>query len=92
MRLLICLIVLAQALLGGCASQPTIITKTVKVPVGVPCVASADIPAAPQTKSRAEIMKLDRRKRTLTVWDERAQLKADDDQLRAMLKACSGGN
>lgn len=83
------LILLAHALLGGCAAQTGL--QEVKVPVALSCVRPDQVPAKPQTKSRDELMKMDRRKRTLTVWDERAQLKADDDQVRALLAACSGG-
>lgn len=89
MRLLLVLLLLLHALLGGCASQPRSIE--VKVPVAVSCVKPGDVPAEPQISDDKALLKMDRRKRTLTVWDERAQLRADDAEVRALLKACSGG-
>lgn len=88
MRLIAILLVLIQAIFTwGCAAAPT--TTEVKVPVAVACV--HEVPDVPQTKSRAELLKLDRRRRTLTVWDERAQLKAYAEQAHAELLACKGG-
>ena len=89
MRLAIILIVLVQALLSGCSTLA--VPHDVKVPFTVPCVRPDQVPPQPQFTSKPDILKLDRRKRTLTIWDERIQLKADDDALRALLSACEGG-
>ena len=90
MRLAAIILVLIHALFTwGCASVPA--TTEVKVPLAVACVRADQIPAKPATKADADILKMDRRKRTLTVWDERAQLRADDEHVRALLQACAGG-
>ena len=89
MRIAIIVLVLIQALLSGCTTIP--VPHDVNVPLAVPCVRQDKIPPPPSITPNQELMKLDRRKRTLTTWDERAQLKADDDELRALLQACSGG-
>ena len=90
MRLAAIIIIFIQALLSGCATTQG--TTEVRVPLAVPCVKQSQIPAQPTYTKKDELMKLDRRLRTLTVYDEREQLKADDDQMRALLQACSGGD
>ena len=88
MRIAAIIIILIQALLSGCATTQG--TTEVEVPLAVPCVSQDKVPPQPAYTSKDELMKLDRRKRTLTIYDEREQLKADDDRVRALLQACSG--
>lgn len=91
MRIAAILLVLIQAIFtSGCASvQPS--TTEVQVPFSVPCVNPADVPPPVAVQRLDKLMHQDRRKRTLTVWDEHGLLMADDAKLRALIQACIGG-
>lgn len=87
MRVILCLILLLHALLGGCAAQPT--TNEIQVPVPIPCVYSGDVPDPPAVTDNELLLKMDRRTRTLLVWDERDQLKGYAEALRQLLRPCT---
>ena len=90
MRIAAIILVLIHALFSvGCASQPT--QSEVQVPFAVPCVNAADVPPPVAVQRLDKLMHEDRRKRTLSVWDERGLLMADDAKLRALIQACIGG-
>lgn len=90
-RLGIILLVLLHAIFTpGCSNLPRD-TVEVEVPVPVACVARDDLPPDLQVSDEKELLKLDRRKRTLKVWDERLLLKDREARLRALLIACTGG-
>ena len=88
-RVWVCGAFLLAALLGGCAT--TGVPHEVKVPVPTPCIKPNDIPDRPPLMGEDDLMKLDRNKRTLETWSEYLQLRYYADQLRALLKSCSGG-
>lgn len=82
--------VLLCALLSGCATtEPQIITKTVKVPVPVPCVTPSQIPAKPDNLFAATAPKapIDEQVRALLLDRESGQ--AYSAKLRAVLEACT---
>lgn len=78
----------AALLLTGCAHQLTVPAE-VKVPVPVPCLKAEDKPARPALKSDAELLALDRYKRTLALWVERLERQAYEAKLEAAVEGCS---
>lgn len=90
MRIYLTILVLIHALftLSGCAS-PTL--KQVEVPVPVACLKPGQVPHAPKTLGTKELLALDRYERTARLFDQWVLLKADDEALRALIQACTGG-
>jgi len=78
-------LLLAAAILSGCASNPAVPTVT-KVPVPVSCVKEA--PEKPVTVSEAEILAMSEYAATLTTWTERLLLKSYAERAEAALEAC----
>ena len=75
-------------LLVGCTQQPIIQTVEVKVPVPVPCVAQADIPAKPDIMLDQTLLQLDDFHAVLEAWIERGKLIDWSSQLEAVLQGC----
>jgi hypothetical protein len=77
----------ALLLLAGCKTLE--IPKETKIPVAVPCVAAKDRPPRPQLMSEAELMALDRYKRTHALWGDRAERQTYQEKLEAVVEGCS---
>jgi hypothetical protein len=76
------------AALAACA--PVVrVPERVAVEVPVPCVRAADVPARPQTRSEADLMAMDRYRRTLAAWSDLKQLEAYAGELEAIAAGCS---
>ena len=76
------------ALLAGCASTVEI-PKEVRVPVPTPCIAPQDKPQRPLLASDAELLALDRYKRTHALWGDRIARQAYQSELETIVEACS---
>lgn len=75
-------------LLSGCGLTPKV-PDEVKVPVPVPCIAAEDRPARPQFMSDAELLALDRYRRTRALWGDRAEREGYQAKLEAVVEGCS---
>lgn len=77
--------------LYGCGTQPVQLPQKVEVAIQVPCLKKADIPPVPKLSTDAELLAMDRYKRTLVMWAERADRQDYEATLVAVLTACAGG-
>lgn len=76
------------AALAACA--PVVrVPERVSVEVPVPCVRLEDVPARPQVRSEADLMAMDRYRRTLAAWSDLKQLEAYAGELEAIAAGCS---
>jgi hypothetical protein len=75
------------ALLAGCSTLN--IPKEVRVPVPVPCIDPKDRPQRPALMSDAELLALDRYKRTHALWADRAERQTYQEKLEAVVEGCS---
>lgn len=86
----ICFVMLLAAILilglAGCASTVEI-PKEVKVPVPVPCV--QERPQRPPLLSDAELLALDRYKRTHALWGDRIERQRYQSELETVVEGCS---
>lgn len=80
--------VLLVLALAGCAAVPPPVPRpeVVEKRVPVPCI--AEMPAAPQIATDAELRALDRYKRTLRLKLDRDRLRDHAAELAAVLEAC----
>lgn len=74
-------------LLAGCASNPTIQTVEVKVPVAIPCLPST-MPSKPNILANAELSKLADGPLVLEIAAERLDLLSYAAQTDAILQGC----
>lgn len=84
MRAVLC----CAAVLAGCAQEP-VLPRTVQVPVPVPCVKAADVPALPLSKPNAELAKLGDEALILTIAAERLLLLGYALKASAVLEGCA---
>jgi len=88
--LLAVLVAGAVALASGCSSVPTIeVPKEVKVEIPVACLRPQDVPARPAQRSPADLMAMDRYRRTLAAWSDLTSLRGYAAELEALVAGCS---
>ncbi len=76
-------------LLAGCANrEPKIITKTVEVPVAVPCVKQEQIPAERKLESDSLVKEDSIFNKAQSLLIDVKGLDSDNGVMRAALKAC----
>lgn len=75
-------------LLAGCTG-PLKIPTEVKVPVPVPCINAADRPQRPDLATDADLLAMDRYKRTWALWGDRAEREVYQARLEAVVDGCS---
>jgi hypothetical protein len=68
------------------------VPERVNVEVPVPCVKPADVPARPQLRTEADLMAMDRYRRTLAVWSDWLKLQVYAAKLEAIATGCSRTN
>lgn len=73
-------------LLTGCAATPP---AEISVPVPVPCVAAADVPARPAITDAAVLRELPDGRLVLTLAAERAALAAYAERAGPLLEGCA---
>jgi len=89
------LLVVLASLLAGCAELPrkpvAVQVRTVEVPriVPVPCVAAADIP--PRTPTAMPDARADAARKAAGAYVDMRNLVRENDELRALLTACTQG-
>lgn len=89
-RILLLLFLTAAALaLASCADAPLEVPKEVKVPVPVACVPADKRPQAPVLRTEADLMAMDRYRRTIAAWSDKIKLEAYAAELAAIVEACS---
>ena len=88
MRYLARWLIAAQLLLSGCAMFSATPTPgpVEKVMVSVPCLEA--MPAKPALRTDAELMALDRGRRTLAMWEDRRKREGYEARVEAVLEAC----
>lgn len=76
------------AALTACAGAPAIeVPKTVQVPVPVACV--TERPQKPALRTEADLMAMDRYRRTLAAWSDLKKLELYAAELEALVEACA---
>ena len=75
--------------LAGCAAQTITVPKEVKVQVPVACVDPAARPQRPALRTEAELLALDRYRRTLAAWSDLKAYEAYSAELEAVVEGCS---
>jgi hypothetical protein len=70
---------------SGCANTPV----EVRVPVPVPCVAAADVPARPAVTDAAVLLELPDGRLVLTLAAERSTLAAYAERVGPLVEACA---
>lgn len=76
------------AALAGCASAGRV-PERVAVEVPVPCIPAQDVPQRPQLRAEADLMAMDRYRRTLAVWSNWLKLEIYAAELEALVAGCS---
>jgi hypothetical protein len=76
------------AALVACSS-PVQVPERVEVEVPVACVSVSDVPPRPPVRSEADLMAMDRYRRTLAAWSDLKSLEAYSAQLEAIAEGCS---
>lgn len=90
MRTILLLLFALVAGAPGCSSSPTVeIPKEVQVAVPVACVPADQRPAPPALRSEADLMAMDRYRRTLAAWQDKRKLEIYMAQAEAIIEACS---
>ena len=84
MRAILC----CMAALAGCAQEPALPTVT-KVPVPVPCLSAAQVPALPAVKGNAELAALPDEGLVLEIAAERLELIGYSLKADAVIRACA---
>ena len=80
--------VMTLALAPGCAPDLKVPEK-VDVEVPVACVRPEDVPARPALRTEADLMAMDRYRRTLAAWSDLRKLEAYAAELEAIAAGCS---
>lgn len=75
--------------LGGCMETLPKVPEKVFVEVSVPCLKQE--PSKVALRSDAELLAMDQYRRTIAMWDERREMRAEIDRQHAALLACVGG-
>lgn len=90
-RLLLLLGCLASAVaLASCSSVPDLqVPEQVLIQVPVPCISPADRPARPPVRSEADLMAMDRYRRTLAAWSDLKRLERYSAELEAIVEGCA---
>lgn len=83
--LLLAVLVAAAVALAACTTIP----EQVKVPVPVACIAAADVPEKPATRSEADLLNMPRGLRTLAAWADLWKLHIYTARLEALVEGCS---
>lgn len=76
------------AALVACSSAVQV-PERVEVQVPVACVAAADVPKRPPVRTEADLMAMDRYRRTLAAWSDLKSLEAYSTKLEAIAEGCS---
>ena len=83
-------VALALALAAGCESIPEVkVPEKVLVQVPVACVEAAKRPKAPELRTEAHLMAMDRGRRTLAAWSDLKKHETYMALLEAIVEACS---
>lgn len=86
--LLLAVLAAAAALLASCASQ-VVVPREVRVPVPVACISAAGRPQKPALRTAADLMGMDRYRRTLAAWSDLRAYEAYTAELEALIEGCS---
>lgn len=88
--LLLLVAAVALALAAGCNSIPEVeVPKEVLVPTPIACVDPAKRPKAPELRSEADLMAMDRYRRTLAAWQDLKKHEVYMAELEAIVEGCS---
>lgn len=83
------MVLCAMLALAGCAAQTVTVPREVKVNVPVPCVDPASRPQRPALRTEAELLAMDRYRRTLAAWSDLKAYEALAAELEAVVEGCS---
>lgn len=84
------LLVIAAAALASCSSVPALqVPEKVMVEVPVPCVSPGARPSKPAVRTEADLMAMDRYRRTLAAWSDLKRLERYSAELEAIVEGCS---
>jgi hypothetical protein len=86
--LLLCGLATGCAALAACSSAVQV-PERVSVEVPVACVSAADVPPRPPLRTEADLMAMDRYRRTLAAWSDLKSLEAYSAKLEAIAQGCS---
>jgi hypothetical protein len=86
--LLLCGLATGCAALAACSSAVQV-PERVSVEVPVACVSAADVPPRPAVRTEADLMAMDRYRRTLAAWSDLKSLEAYSAKLEAIAQGCS---
>jgi hypothetical protein len=86
--LLLAVRVVFTAALASCTSGPQI-PEHVSIEVPVPCVSADLVPPRPQLRTEADLMAMDRYRRTLAAWSDLKKLEIYAAELEAIAQGCS---
>jgi hypothetical protein len=85
-----CAGVLLALAVVGCTTVPAIdVPKTVRVPVPIPCIATAERPQRPATRTESDLMAMDTYRRTIAAWSDLKALERYAAELEAVVDGCS---
>lgn len=86
--LLLAVLAAAAALLASCAHQ-VVVPREVRVPVPVACIPASGTPTKPQVRTAADLMAMDRYRRTLAAWSDLRAYEVYAAELEALVEGCS---
>ena len=87
---LLLLVLVAVSALAACSNLPEVrVPERVSVPTPVPCVDPARRPRAPQLRTEADLLAMDRYRRTLAAWQDLKKHEAYQVELEAVVEGCS---
>lgn len=89
LNLLLLAVLVACAFLAACARSSIEVPKEVHVPTPVACVDPAQRPQRPDVRTEADLMLMDRGRRTLAIWADWLRLQIYQAELEAVVEACS---